>query len=1244
VIQRLILRQALLLIATVFIVTLIVAPVVLVWAGLHTTSGAQFIVRHLPRRLGGVTLDIVGLSGTVADGLHVERVEIDHELVHLKFTDVSARVALAPLLLQHVRATSATVQRAEIQVKRRVHPATPSPPAFLPRWLLISADDAHVERATLSVYNGVRLEITSLTGAAVMRRLSIHFFQADGVLQGAHMSAIGELLAADPLGFQIKAHIDWHPDGQPAYILDGSARGDLNILNIVARTASPFRADITGQLRDLTSHLRFVGNVVVRDLQLSPWGVAGPFGSITGRLSVTADLDSFHAQGLLNPRGLGAGDFEVLYDGGYANHVLTAKSAQARHVASGAQATAAGTIAIVDHGPRLDLKGSWSEFRWPLAGRDPAVRSARGSYSLQGVLPYQVRVSGEFRAADLPLMPAEVSGTLGKDGVAFERAEVDLYGGHASASGRVTWAPQQTWDVSGHASTINPGALRPDLPGSLTFDFSTSGRGFDAKGAFSATFSNLSGKLRGATAGGSGTVRHAGKTWSFENLRASLGTANLALDGQIDERMNLRFAFTTQDLSLLAAGSRGQVKASGTLGGTLQEPSLVGVAHAANVDYAGIKLKGIDATIDFDPAVPAKESKIEAHLQGLSYQTRTLEAATLSLSGPPSAYVVHLSASAPGIAAKAQASGAYARGTFEGQLTALTLNGNEALHLTLDRPVGLIAAPDHVRLEWLCLVGTPGSVCADGEWKSAAWSMTVMTNELPLATLTAGRTPSVQYLGTIDALARLNGGAAIPLQGSVRASLAGAEIAHRLASKRIEHTRIGSGTVGVNLTPTEITAQANLGDGQVGTLQAKGVVQRTVAEWQNMPVSAELHAQSAGLDLVSLYVPAIDRAAGHFNADVQVAGTIGAPELSGLIKVTDGELDVYQVNLSMRAIALQARVGGAGIDFKGSATLGPGAVNADGHIEWRNLQPYGKFHLAGTNLRVADLPEAQIDASPDLDFAIAGRRIEVTGKVLVPYAKIAPTNITNAVRASDDEVIVGGEPDDPSKHFEVTSDIGLALGDRINIDTMGLTAKLGGGIEIKSGTDAITRANGELDIEKGKYMAYGRLLDIDSGRLYFGGPIDNPGIQVTAKKEFPDVTAFVNVRGTLLQPRLSFSSTPPLPQSQIVSLILAGGSLESAQTRGAAGNVALGQGVAMLAQQYGSVVGIQEAGIESDINSETSLVLGRYLNPRLYVSYGISLTEQLNTFKLRYTLGDHWTIKAELGQAQGADLVYTISK
>ena len=89
---------------------------------------------------------------------------------------------------------------------------------------------------------------------------------------------------------------------------------------------------------------------------------------------------------------------------------------------------------------------------------------------------------------------------------------------------------------------------------------------------------------------------------------------------------------------------------------------------------------------------------------------------------------------------------------------------------------------------------------------------------------------------------------------------------------------------------------------------------------------------------------------------------------------------------------------------------------------------------------MADIPEAQIDASPDLDFVVSGRKIEVTGKVLVPYAKIQPKDITSAVRVSDDEVIVGTEPDNPSKRFEVMSTITITLGDKITIDAMGLKA------------------------------------------------------------------------------------------------------------------------------------------------------------------------------------------------------------
>ena len=41
---------------------------------------------------------------------------------------------------------------------------------------------------------------------------------------------------------------------------------------------------------------------------------------------------------------------------------------------------------------------------------------------------------------------------------------------------------------------------------------------------------------------------------------------------------------------------------------------------------------------------------------------------------------------------------------------------------------------------------------------------------------------------------------------------------------------------------------------------------------------------------------------------------------------------------------------------------------------------------------------------------------------------------------------------------------------------------------------------------------------------------------------------------------------------------------------------------------------------------------------------GISLTENINTIKMRYTLDDNWTIKTEAGTERAADLVFTIER
>jgi translocation and assembly module TamB len=404
------------------------------------------------------------------------------------------------------------------------------------------------------------------------------------------------------------------------------------------------------------------------------------------------------------------------------------------------------------------------------------------------------------------------------------------------------------------------------------------------------------------------------------------------------------------------------------------------------------------------------------------------------------------------------------------------------------------------------------------------------------------------------------------------------------------------------------------------------------------------------LGFVTLYFPAIDRASGHFDANMTFEGTLAAPTASGVFKLSGAEMDLYQLNLALRALELEARIASNRLDFSSTAKAGAGTLSSSGNIEWRDNLPYGEIRVDGENLRVVDVPEARIDASPDLDFRIAGREILVKGEVKIPLARIQPADLTNAVLASPDERIVGATEAEEKDPFLVTSEITMTLGDNVTIDTYGLTGHITGSISERTLPGQPTRATGELQVRDGQYMALARKLDIERGKLIFsGGLLADPAVDIRAIKEFPDIKAGVNVRGSLREPRLTFFSEPSVPQSQIVSLLLAGGSLQSVQDQNRAGTPGArqevaGQAAALLASQLGSKLGIPDISVESTLSNETSLVLGKYLSPRLYVSYGLSLTESVYTIKMRYTINDKWTIKTEAGKESAADLDFAIEK
>src|SRR6185437_12242060 len=177
-------------------------------------------------------------------------------------------------------------------------------------------------------------------------------------------------------------------------------------------------------------------------------------------------------------------------------------------------------------------------------------------------------------------------------------------------------------------------------------------------------------------------------------------------------------------------------------------------------------------------------------------------------------------------------------------------------------------------------------------------------------------------------------------------------------------------------------------------------------------------------------------------ANARIAGTLGDPRLSGTLGISGGQVDFYQTNLRLRQIGLTAQLTDDGLAFDGTAQAGKGSVHAKGQMSWRDTLPYGELHLEGTNLRVVDIPEARIDASPNLDFKVAAREIDIMGTVAVPHARIVPTDLTGAVTPSADEVIVGQESQSPADRFKVRTQITMTLGPDVKLDTMGLTGQL----------------------------------------------------------------------------------------------------------------------------------------------------------------------------------------------------------
>lgn len=1254
--------KALRILLLVLIVVVVMAPTAGLYWLASTEAGLRFIASHLGQR-GPVNITATDVTGTLAGGFTASFVRVQERHVDVQVTGVAARLRLLPLLVQRrieIERLEATQVRVQLfRVPPRKGGSSSGTLRFMPPTLGVKADELRAGTVDLLLASGRTLHATNASGGAEVLPQVIRLHDAQLDWQDMHLAADGRVHATDDLGLDGRIAAHWTPEDKPAWRFEVGFDGDLEKLPLKLDIAAPFHAHVDGVATTLTSSWKLAGNGTTSDLDISVFGAGDALGIISAQVAITVDGDGFSAKGPVTAPGLKAGPLEVDFHGAYSDKRLTIRETALLHKPSGSRATVRGTVDFIDGGPRIAIGGRWTTLQWPLMATKPAFTSAQGQYTLEGNKPWQVTAQGEISAAGLAGAPASARGTLGTDSFTIDQATLGLFGGSATVTGEARWRPAESWNIGGHMSGLDPALFREDMPGRLDFDFRAAGAPFGDAGSIDFAVSKLAGKLRGQAASGGGRFTKEGGSadWRFHDVDLHVGRTRVQLDGSLAHPRDLRFAVDADDLSLLDASARGRISARGRYAGTEEAPLLLLKARGTEFQWQDYRIDAVDADVDLD-LQDEGHARGKVDLQGAHFGAYTVQQAALQVAGTGKSQRVSMDITAKPLRTMITADGSIDGKVWRGSVASFTAEDDAELRLHLEKPAPVALGMERIEIGDICLGGTPAHGCISGLREAdGRWSAALTAQDMPLRAFLAGLSGDISYEGTINVRGAVAGSKGALPTGTLDGELRDARLLHAVGTG-IESLSLGSGTIQAAATATGFSAQLALQAGSSSSISGRVTGERNGADWRDHPIRGRLEAHTDALSLLDVYVGDIDKASGQINTTLDVSGTVGTPVLAGQLQLRDASIDIYQSNTALRDVTMDARFDANGLELTGQSRLGQATAQGDGlahfsgKLAWRDAEPTGTLHVEGKRLRLINLPDARLDASPDLDFKLSkGRTIDITGKVVIPRASFESADLTTAVLKSDDERIVGEVEPGPEQRWKITSSIELELGNDVRISSLGLEAELGGSLLVRTDPSSNnTLGRGKLTITKGKYQAYGRKLDIARGELIFNnGPINNPALNLSAQRELTDIIVGMNVRGPLRNPSTpTFYSDPEgLPQSQIVTLLIAGGTLESLQNSerpGAARTELLAQAVAIGSQGIGARVGIDDVGIESNMNNDTSFVLGKQLSTRLYISYGISLAEAINTFKARFSLGKGWTLKTESGKARSADLVYTFKK
>jgi translocation and assembly module TamB len=396
---------------------------------------------------------------------------------------------------------------------------------------------------------------------------------------------------------------------------------------------------------------------------------------------------------------------------------------------------------------------------------------------------------------------------------------------------------------------------------------------------------------------------------------------------------------------------------------------------------------------------------------------------------------------------------------------------------------------------------------------------------------------------------------------------------------------------------------------------------------------------------------------GTLTVDTTVTGAAAAPEIGGTVKLANGSARDYTQGINLTEITGQFAGSHGTLEIQSlTAKAAPGNVSITGTIGV--LQPHIPVDLKLTAKNAQPIASNIITANLDADIHVSGtarEKLEVEGKMRVNRANIEiPSGFPPDVAVLDVRRPGRGPPPPPEKPLVINMNVTVDAPRQILVKGRGLDAELGGEIKIR-GTSETPVVSGNFDLQRGTFTLGSSQLTFSYGTVTFNGQglkkkID-PTLDFVAQTQVLEVTATVKITGLADSPKIELSSTPDLPQDEIMARLLFG---ESAAQLTAVQVVQIGAALAQLGGGGGGLnplvklqktLGLDRLTVGSDSNPTTgannqtnsgySVEAGRYVSSRVFVAVKESTTGT-SQLAVDVDLTKHLKLQTRLGSGSGS--------